>query len=157
MSREKGFVRIVPFEPRHALAFRELNEQWIQANFEIEEADRIALTDPETSIIRAGGHILVAIGGGDTVGVCALLPHGKRCFELAKMAVDPKAQGNGIGSMLCHAAIKTAKEAGADRLFLESNTKLAAAIRLYRKLGFLETQGESSPYRRCNIQMEMRL
>jgi hypothetical protein len=41
----------------------------------------------------------------------------------------------------------------ADRVYLESNTILEPAIRLYRKLGFDEFVGEPSPYARCNIQM----
>ena len=48
-----------------------------------------------------------------------------------------------------------ARELGASRVFLESNTILEPAINLYRKLGFTPVQDEASPYDRCNIQMEI--
>jgi len=148
-------VRIVDFLPRHAKAFRTLNEDWIRTYFKMEEADRRALDDPERTFLQAGGFILVAMTGNKPVGVCALLPHGDGCFELAKMAVAPAARGNGIGWLLGDAAIGKARQAGARKLYLESNTRLESAIRLYRKLGFREITGSlPSPYERCNIQME---
>ena len=57
--------------------------------------------------------------------------------------------------MLGEAIIKRAKELGVKRVYLESNTILTPAINLYRKLGFTEFAGETSPYQRCNIQMEL--
>ena len=71
------------------------------------------------------------------------------------MAVDPKAQGKGIGNKLGRAVIRKAKELGARNLFLESNTELTAAINLYRKLGFQKIVGPPSQFERCNIQMEL--
>ena len=150
-------IRVVDYSPLYAKAFRDLNEAWIRQYFAIEAADRKALHHPDKNILQKGGHILVALDGEQPVGVCALLPHGEKCFELAKMAVDPSTQGKGIGRTLGEAAIAWAKAAGAARIFLESNTILESAIRLYRKLGFQEISGEASPYQRCNIQMELRL
>ncbi len=85
------------------------------------------------------------------------MKQGESCFELAKMAVSLVAQGKGTGWLLGQAGIQKAKAHGADRLYLESNTDLKPAIGLYRKLGFHEIYGAVSPYRRCNIQMEMLL
>lgn len=153
--REGQDVRIVPYEPAHAEAFKRLNEEWITTYFEIEEADRRVLNDPEGNILSKGGHILVAILGEEVVGVCALIPHDAQTFELAKMAVSPTVQGKGVGWKLGQAAIEKARACQMTRLYLESNTDLVPAISLYRKLGFQETQDEKSPYRRCNIRMEM--
>jgi len=50
-----------------------------------------------------------------------------------------------------------AKEAGADKLYLESNTLLTPAIALYHKLGFKKITGKPSPYERSNIHMELTL
>jgi len=148
-------ISIVDYSHRYAKAFKSLNEQWIRNYFEIEEADLLALDDPEGYVLNKDGHILVALNGSDPIGVVALIPHGERCFELAKMAVSPVFQGKGIGWMLGEAAINKAKLYGAQRLFLDSNTVLEPAIKLYRKLGFYEIESGASPYRRCNIQMEM--
>lgn len=54
-------------------------------------------------------------------------------------------------------AIEWAREQGAARVTLLSNTVLAPAIALYRKFGFVQTGAEHPDYRRCNIQMELML
>lgn len=153
-GRDQDDVEIVDYAPHFAHAFRSLNEEWITAHFQIEEADRRALNDPEGYILKPGGHILMAVRAGDAIGSAALIPHGAGCFELAKMAVTPAARGLGIGRRLAEAALRRASEQGATRVFLESNTKLTAAIALYEKLGFRRIEGEASPYQRCDIQME---
>ena len=76
-------------------------------------------------------------------------------FELAKMAVSPKAQGKNIGYLLGRAIIDQAKTFGASKVYLESNTILKPAISLYHKLGFTKVAGRPSPYERSNIQMEL--
>ena len=152
-----GDVRVVDFEPAHAAAFRAMNLKWIEANFTVEPSDLRQLDDPQRSILDPGGHILVAFDGAEVIGVCALAPHGEGCFELAKMTVSETARGRGIGELLGRAAITWTRAQGATRLYLESNTKLEPAIRLYRRLGFVEVKGEPSPYARANIQMELAL
>jgi GNAT superfamily N-acetyltransferase len=147
-------ITIVDFVPQYAEAFRHLNEDWIGANFVIEESDRRLLDDPEGAILRHGGRILVALDGGRPVGVCALVKHGSE-FELSKFAVSPASQGMGIGHQLGEAALRLARNLGAKAVYLEGNTKMAASIRLYRRLGFVESAGRSSAYRRCNIVMEI--
>ena len=150
-------VEVVPYEPTHRDAFRRLNEAWISRYFRIEPPDTRVLEAPREQILDKGGHILVAVRDGEPVGVCALLRVDAETFELAKMAVDEHARGLGVGSRLGEAAIATARDAGASRLILESNTVLTPAIALYRKLGFVEVTGVHSEYARCNIHMELRL
>jgi GNAT superfamily N-acetyltransferase len=156
-ERENGPVRIVPYCAKYAAAFKSLNEEWISSYFEIEAADSRALDDPEEYILKRGGHILMALLNGEPIATCALLSHSEGCFELAKMAVASKARGQGIGRLIAQAMLQKAKDEGARRVYLESNTRLEPAIRLYRKLGFKEVTGGASPYKRCNIQMEMYL
>ena len=78
-------------------------------------------------------------------------------YELAKLAVQPHAQGKGIGEILCHAAIDKAKDMKAKILFLESNTLLKPAIHTYKKLGFKELAENHPAYERGNIQMELKI
>ena len=157
-ERESKQVEIVQYSPNYLDAFRSLNEEWIKTYFEIEEADRLALDNPENYILQKGGHIFVALYNKAPVGVCALLKmnQGDYDFELAKMAVSPHAQGKNIGYLLGCAALSKAKELGASSVYLESNTILKPAINLYRKLGFKKIAGHATPYKRCNIQMELR-
>lgn len=158
-ERESKKVRIVRYEPKYKKAFRALNEEWISTHFKMEAADYKALDNPKGYILDKGGSILVALHDDEPVGVCALLKMNdpKYAFELAKMAVSPKAQGRNIGWLLGQAVVSEAKERGASWLYLESNTVLKPAISLYHKLGFQKIAGRASPYERCNIQMELDL
>jgi GNAT superfamily N-acetyltransferase len=123
----------------------------------MEEADYKALDNPEDYILNKGGKILVALYKNEPVGVCALIKtkNPEYDFEMAKMAVSPKAQGKNIGWLLGKAIVDAAKELGAKKIYLESNTILKPAINLYYKLGFEKVFGLSTPYKRCNIQMEL--
>jgi ribosomal protein S18 acetylase RimI-like enzyme len=46
---------------------------------------------------------------------------------------------------------------GLKRLYLESNSVLKPAVSLYEKIGFKHIKGASSPYARCDVQMELKL
>jgi GNAT superfamily N-acetyltransferase len=151
-------VTIVDFDPvRHAEAFRALNVAWITTWFELEESDLRALDDPLGTIVRPGGHILMAEAAGEVIGTCALIPERPGELELAKMAVAPAARGKGVGELLGRAAIERARRAGAHRVELLSNTALAPAIRLYRKLGFVEAPLGTTDYQRADIRMVLEL
>ncbi len=157
--RESTKVRIVPYEAKYQEAFRALNVEWISTYFEMEETDYKALDNPDTYILNKGGKILIALYNDKPMGVCALIKMEDEVydFELAKMAVSPKAQGRNIGYLLGQAIINVAKESGASKIYLESNTILKPAINLYYKLGFQKTKARSSPYKRVDIQMELDL
>jgi len=157
--RESQSVKIVAYEEKYQTAFKALNEQWISTYFKMEEADYKALDNPQTYILDRGGKIFVALYENEPVGVCALIKMDDPDydFELAKMAVSPKIQGKNIGWLLGQAIVQAAKDSGASKIYLESNTILKPAINLYQKLGFVKVVGRSTPYARCNIQMELKL
>lgn len=156
-KRESGKVQIVDYKPEYKEAFKRLNEEWIMQYFRMEESDHKALDHPDENIIAKGGHIFMALYEGETVGACALLKMNDQKYELAKMAVSPKAQGKSIGTLLGQACIDKATALGADTVYLESNTMLKPAISLYLKLGFQKITGPPSPYERSNIQMELKI
>jgi DNA-binding MarR family transcriptional regulator/GNAT superfamily N-acetyltransferase len=153
--RESSQVQIVDYIPSMQPAFRSLNEEWITKYFRMEESDYKALDHPKEYILDKGGHIFMALYKGEPVGACAIIPMDDGGFELAKMAVSPRAQGLGIGFLIGQACIDKARALGARRVYLESNTTLKPAINLYHKLGFRKVAGPPSPYERCNIQMEL--
>lgn len=150
-------LKIVPYEPAHREAFRQLNEAWITRYFRLEEADLRSLNDPEGYILKKGGYIFIAIWEGEVVGACALIKVDQHVFELAKMAVSDKVQGKGIGYALGKACIDKARELGIEKVELLSNTLLQPAISLYRKLGFVEVPLPPTEYERANIKMEISL
>ncbi|HMI02185.1 MAG TPA: GNAT family N-acetyltransferase [Pedobacter sp.] len=155
--RESKDVQIVPYSELYQTAFKSLNEQWISTYFEIEEADTKALDNPKSYILDKGGKIFVALYNEQPVGICALIKMDDPDYqyEMAKMAVSPDVQGKSIGWLLGQAVVTEAKGLGASKLYLESNTLLKPAINLYHKLGFKKVVGRSTPYARCNIQMEL--
>ena len=158
-TRLKGQAQIVPFTPQYASAFHDLNIQWIEQYFAIEAADRSALEQPQSYILDKGGHIIIALLENEPVGTCALIKmdHPDYDYELAKMAVAPRAQGLGIGHQLGKAILAIAKQLGARTIYLESNNKLQPALALYRKLGFEDVKGLQSPYARANVKMAITL
>ncbi len=121
----------------------------------MEASDYRYLDHPEENILDKNGQIFFAIYNDKPVGTCALIKTDEQTFELGKMAVSDEAKGKGIGYLLGVAAIEKAREAGAKRIYLESNTMLKPAISLYQKLGFKKITGKPSPYERSNICMEI--
>ena len=157
--RESADIQIVDYNEKYHQIFRNLNVEWISSYFKMEAADYKALDNPHEYIVKKGGHIFVALYKKEPLGVCALIKmnDSRYEYELAKMAVSPKAQGKNLGWLLGQAIINKAKSLGASTIYLESNTILKPAISLYQKLGFQKIVGLTSPYERCNIQMELKL
>lgn len=149
------------YTPADAAAFRDLNLAWVEAYFTVEDEDRAQLDDPQTHILDKGGAILIAELEGEPVGTVGLVPgHGDQVLELIKMSARSDVKGRGIGRALMDASIEKAKAMGATRIWLETNTKLDAALALYRKSGFRELTGDEltpTPYDRCNCQMLLEL
>ena len=153
----KNNISIVDYSPNYQADFKRLNVQWISQHWKLEEPDYRALNNPESYILNQGGIILMALYNKNPVGCCTLIRIDKHTYELAKMAVCPTAQGKGIGLLLGQKIINSAKLLKARRLYLESNTILGPAVNLYKKLGFKHIKGATSPYERCNVQMELYL
>lgn len=148
-------ISIVDFTEDHQQAYKMLNEAWINKYFTLEDADIKALENPFEYIINRGGYIAIALFNNKPVGTCALLKMDDSSFELAKMTVADAYRGYGVGFMLGNFVIEKAKALNAKRLYLESNSALTPALELYRKLGFKRVSGYSSPYQRCDVQMEL--
>jgi len=151
-------MEIVDFHPDHAAAFKALNVAWITHYFALEPKDLEVLNDPVGRVIAPGGQILLALEDGAAIGCVALLNLKDGSFEVAKMAVTEAHKGRGIGRDLMAACIERARQAGATRLYLETNSTLAPALGLYRRFGFEVVQpSEPSPYARADVVMELRL
>jgi GNAT superfamily N-acetyltransferase len=126
--------------------------------FAIEPKDIEVLGDPVEHILRAGGHIVMAIAGERAVGCCALLAMPEGSFEIGKMAVAEELRGQGVGRKLLARVVEFAREIGARRLYLETSTRLPNAIHLYEAQGFTYLPPERvrrSPYARSDLYMEM--
>jgi GNAT superfamily N-acetyltransferase len=146
------------FSDELAVHFRDINAQWIESMFRLEATDREVLENPRARIIDAGGAIrFVEAASLGIVGTCALQKTGATGLELTKMGVRESARGRKAGEFLLAAVIDRAMALGADPLYLLTNTKCAAAIHLYEKLGFQHDAGimasYGARYERCDVAM----
>lgn len=155
-------LTIIPYEPAFQADFKRLNVEWIAHYFTVEPHDLEQLDHPERYVLPNGGQIFLARLENTIVGCVAMIntgvsAQGEPSFELAKMAVSPKAQGYGVGTKLCQAAIDYGRQLGIKTIWLESNRTLTPALSMYAKVGFREVPSIPTPYARANIRMEMTL
>jgi putative acetyltransferase len=72
--------------------------------------------------------------------------------------VAAAARGRGYGDRLMEAALAFSRGTGARRVVIVSNTRLAAAIRLYERHGFVRVPLEADErYARADIRLEREL
>lgn len=146
-------VKIIPYNDEYALIFRDLNLAWLKKYFYVEAHDKEVLENAKEYIIDNGGFIFFALVNGKIAGTVALINE-KESFELSKMAVEPKFQGQKIGQQLLQHCIDFAKYKGWDKLIIYSSTILENAIYIYKKYGFKEVELEKdNPYQRSDIKM----
>lgn len=152
-------LKIVEFDAAYADDFKRLNLVWLERYFLVEPIDREVLSNPEERIIKPGGMVFFALLDGAVVGTCALVRHEEGLFELSKMAVADTLQGHGIGTHLLRHVIAWARSQSIQKLFVETNTVLERAVRLYQRVGFREVAHDSSNshYHRTNLKMELNL
>lgn len=150
-------IKILDFEPIHQPYFEKFNRQWIEKYFVMEPVDEFVLTEPEEALLKPGGAILMAAYDGEVAGTVALRKVDKVTYEFTKMAVDEKFRRKGIAEALSYASFEKAKELGAEKVILYSNSVLTGAIRLYEKIGFRHIPLGKTEYKRSDVKMEIKV
>jgi ribosomal protein S18 acetylase RimI-like enzyme len=148
-------ITIIPYEAKYQPYFDRFNRRWIEADFSMEPVDEFVLGNPEKAILQNGGAILMAAYNGTVAGTVGLRKVDNTVYEFTKMAVDESFRRKGIAEALSHASFEKAKQLGATKVILYSNTKNAAAILLYKKIGFKHIPVEPGVYARANVKMEI--
>lgn len=146
-------ISIIDYQPVHQPYFEKFNRQWIEADFTMEPVDEFVLTNPDEAILKDGGVILMALYKGEVAGTVGLRKVNDTVYEFTKMAVDSNFRRRGIAEAISYASFEKAKELGAQKVILYSNTKNAGAIKLYEKIGFAHLQPETGVYARANVKM----
>lgn len=158
-------VEIIPYDKEYADDFKQLNVEWLEKYFYVEQIDNQVLSKPKKYIINQGGLIFFARYKDEIVGTVALVKSdyseqykefkNKSCYELTKMAVTEKYQGLKIGRKLMEAVIDAFHKTDGNLLFLESNSRLKPALHLYESVGFVhKPMLDNSHYQRADVYME---
>ncbi len=161
LESRKKTIEIIDYDDNLSEWVKKLNYEWLEKYFKLEKGDIISLSNPKKEIIDKGGYIFfVKIKNEKSENIIAtasLLKKTDTIFELGKMAVTRKEQGNGIGKLLVKHCLDFAKNNSISTIILYSNTQLQSAIHLYKKIGFEEIPLEEGLYQRANIKMQLDL
>jgi putative acetyltransferase len=149
-------IQIVTYVDGLSKEFERLNRAWIERYFVVEPTDLAIFKSPRKSIIAQGGQIFFAQVDGAAVGACAAQKLSATDWELAKLGVDEKYQGRGIGRLLCERVIEFCWAHGAKRIIIETNSVLVPALSLYYSLGFKKFTPEAkSSFTRADTFLEL--
>ena len=86
------------------------------------------------------GTLLLARHEGEVVGCVGVRPFDERTAEMKRLYVRPSGRGLGLGRTLAEAAIAFARDAGFERMRLDTLPQMQRAQDLYRTLGFVEIE-----------------
>lgn len=150
-------VTIIEYENKYEGDFRRLNLEWLNKYNLLESHDQMVLDDPRGTIIDRGGHIYLAKSGDEIIGTAGLAKEHDGEYELIKMFVAPAFRGKGISKLLIEKCMNKAKEIGAKKLMLYSNSQLQTAIKLYAQYGFRHVPATNSPFVTADVKMEIDL
>jgi ribosomal protein S18 acetylase RimI-like enzyme len=123
----------------------ELGELCVRAYRELGSvSNRYAASLRDVSGRAETARVLAASDGGGLLGCITLILDGGPWGELAgpdegefrMLAVDPQAQGRGVGEALVRACLDAIREAGRARVVISSATDMTTAHRLYERQGF---------------------
>ena len=100
-------------------------------------------------VAEIGNNIL---GGG---GIAPLANYNKEVCELQKMYFSKEARGKGIGELLLNKCLETAKDLGFKQCYLETDSNMKKAQKLYVKKGFqyLKTSLGNTGHHACGVWM----
>jgi len=149
-------LEVTPFRRDLREHFYRINAQWLERYWSLEPIDRNVLSEPEKHVLKPGGAIFYALVDGEVIGTVALLKDAAAGeYELSKMGVEAGWRGRGAGRRLLDAAIAEFKRRRGGMLFLESNSKLGPALKLYEDAGFVRQRGlrPGSHYARSDVYM----
>src|SRR3954462_12688747 len=74
-QRMNDRIRVVTYREKLRPAFEQLNREWIETYFVLEDADREIFEDPTETVLASGGQIFFVIEGDTVLGTCAVLRH----------------------------------------------------------------------------------
>ena len=130
-------VRIVPYEEQYKdrlfaftdSCFRELGKQF-------DPSGRHRFYEDIENVFDVFYCLLL---GNELLGTVALKKLDGDTVELKALYLDQKFRGKGLGRQLLEKAVTEARRLGYKSIVLDSMSQYEAALRLYRKMGFKDT------------------
>ena len=113
---------------------------------------------PGTMFTRPTGIFFVAYDDHDnSLGIIGLRKFKDDVCEMKRFYVDPQYRGNGVGKLLVSRIIQTAKEFGYKKMYLDTDPRMPAAIKIYKSYGFIEIEPYYSSLNTDGVYMELLL
>jgi len=134
-------MRIVDGHTQPAVV-RELFEEYAAAlgiDLGFQDFDR-ELADLPGEYAPPTGRLLLALDGDEPAGCVGLRPFEPGVCEMKRLYVRPAHRGSGLGRLLAEAIVQAGRDAGYERMRLDTLPTMAAARALYRSLGFVEIE-----------------
>jgi ribosomal protein S18 acetylase RimI-like enzyme len=148
-------VRVRAARPEDHAAISRISVAAYEADGQLKGEIPYAATLADVTSRAAAGEIYVAVDAGEVVlgAVTFVLPgspyaelSGPGEAEFRMLAVDPVAQGRGVGEALARACVRRAGELGCTAVVICTRDFAAPAHRLYTRLGFVrEPERDWSP------------
>lgn len=88
--------------------------------------------------VPPGGRLLLARIDDEVAGTAALRPLGGNACEAKRLYIKPAYRGRGLARVLLEKIVEEARQCGYVELFGDTLPAMAAAMELYRKMGFVE-------------------
>jgi GNAT superfamily N-acetyltransferase len=132
--------------PEHVPTVRALFEEYadsLDVDLGFQDFDR-ELAELPGEYAPPSGRLLLALDGTTPAGCVGLRPFGRDVCEMKRLYVRPSHRGSGLGRLLVERIVEAGREAGYDRMRLDTLPTMAAARRLYRSLGFTEIEAYRS-------------
>ncbi|MEI5680050.1 MULTISPECIES: GNAT family N-acetyltransferase [unclassified Mesorhizobium] len=104
----------------------------------------LALT-PESLRAKAAQETVFLATDGERLLGCIFVAEKADHFYVGKLAVDPAAQGKGIGRRLLGAAEQHARKHGKPAIELQTRIELTGNHKAFQRLGFQETERTAHP------------
>ena len=126
----------------HVPVVRALFEEYAAAlgvDLGFQDFDR-ELAELPGEYVPPGGRLLLALDEGNPAGCVALRPFEPGICEMKRLYVRSAFRGTGLGRLLAERIVGAGRDAGYERMRLDTLPAMAAARGLYESLGFMEIE-----------------